>query len=119
LSCTAIVLSCVLLAGSSSSGLLVGICLVSFSTAAPPDGTQPITPASDVTAAFSQLDIRVGYFSLCGRINGAANWVCGEELAGRVLLLSDHPRVYKTAVDYRTSVISPAPKYKQPLMIPP
>lgn len=105
LSCAAIVFSCVLLLGCSSSApLLANIYVVSFNSITPPTVTGTIPQPS--TAQFSPVEVRVGYFTLCARAD-KANWTCGDRLSNPFPGIAEPWDLYKKAESYRTQVISP------------
>ncbi|KAH6843493.1 Ca2+ regulator and membrane fusion protein Fig1-domain-containing protein [Chaetomium sp. MPI-CAGE-AT-0009] len=105
LSCAAIVLSCLLLSGCTSAPLLANIYIVSFASMAPPTATGTTSVPS--TMEFSPVEVRVGYFSLCARVDSKVNWICGDRLGYPFLGTPEPWDLYKKAENYRTHIISP------------
>jgi len=99
MSCAALALGCLLLAGCSSPNFLRDVYIASFSL-----------DAGATTAGFSRLEVRVGYFSLCLRTGLDATWICGdpdwvrEHFRGVV----EPWNLLKTAYDLRNEAISPS-----------
>jgi hypothetical protein len=97
--CAALALGCLLLAGCSAPNILAGIYLVAFSL-----------PASDTTAGFSHLEIRLGYFFLCARSSTSSSWTCGDpdQVIERLRDADEPWNLGKTAYDLRDQAVSPS-----------
>ncbi len=109
-SCTAIVLSSLLLAGCTSAGYLANIYLVSFAPRESPTITVSKLLGPERAASPSLSEMRVGYFSLCARMNDDDSWFCGNRLEMSFLGGFNPSKVYKVASDYRSNIVSPTLK---------
>ncbi len=109
-SCTAIVLSSLILAGCTSAGYLANIYLVSFALRESPATSVSTLLGPERATSPSLSEMRVGYFSLCGRVNDGDSWFCGDRLDISFLRGSDPSNIHKIASDYRSNVVSPALK---------
>ncbi|KAK3314390.1 Ca2+ regulator and membrane fusion protein Fig1-domain-containing protein [Apodospora peruviana] len=98
LNCTAILMQCLLLAGCAAPRL-AGIYLFSFGLAA----------ATDITTGFSRLELRVGYFCMCARLDDTASWTCGDpgRVREQLMGVTEPWNLVKTAYDLRDGAISP------------
>lgn len=97
ISCVIIVFQCLLLASCAFPNMLASIYIVRFSLA-----------ATDKTAGFSVLDIRIGYFYQCVRTERDADWSCGDRSSceERLREVSEPWNLVKTAFDLRDEAVS-------------
>jgi hypothetical protein len=89
---------------------LANIYLVSFAPGENPAGSAPGLSVPESSASPLLPEIRVGYFTLCARVNDGDGWSCGDRVDVALLGVSDPWNIHQTASDYRSNVVSPTLK---------
>lgn len=94
-------MQCLLLASCAVPNFLAGIYLFAFSLV-----------ATDATRGFSHLEVRVGYFYLCARLDDSTSWICGnpDRVMGELTGVAEPWNLARTAYDLRDRAVSPSMK---------